>query len=182
MICQAVERAVLLWLIRSGSTAAAGLDMEPVTSTGLETFLNTGTLVKPDQLTFKLYAYVGEEEVRKSMPSLTVICANATSDGDAPGNSTVEVEIELRMNSKSRIEVEEDAEFDVIALIESTGRWLEELLSQDRGLIRDGINLGHEWCTVMQVPQLANFQRFVDKSVRGLRATFQVYVSLNNYR
>lgn len=182
MICQATERAILLWLLRAGSSTSIGSNMDPVTATDLLLFANTGELVKPAQLRFSLYAYVGEEEVKKSMPSLTVVCASTNADNDAPGNHTVDVEIELRMNSVSRFEVADDAEYDVIELIESAGRWLEEMLTQDRSKMRDDINNGHEWCTVQMFPQSPNLQRFFDKRVRGIRATFQVYASLNNYR
>lgn len=183
MICQATERAVLLWLLRQGSTGSHGLDMNPVTAvTTLATFLNVGALVKTGQTTFQTYAYVGEEEKKKKLPSLTVICANAVADQVAPGNSTVDVEIEFRCNASSRPDNAGDAELDVITLIESAGRWLEEQLTKPEDQMVTEINNGHEWCTVMLVQQAPTLSRFTDKNVRGIRASMQLYASLFNYR
>ena len=182
MINQAVERAVLLWLLRIGSTDSHGTDMEPVTSTDLSAFLNTGELVKPGQLTFSLYCYVGESEETRRAPSLTVICPSAQGIPDEPGNHLVEVEVELRMSSKSRPDAVDDPEADVIELIESSGRWLEESVTREASQMRDEINNGHEWCTVIIFTQSPNFQRFTDKQQRGARVTFQVRASLHNYR
>lgn len=183
MICQATERAILLWLLRQGSTGSHGLDMNPVTAvTTLATFLNVGALVKTGQTTFQTYAYVGEEEERKKLPSLTVVCQSGDPEQSEPGNYRVNVEVEFRCNASSRPDNAGDAESDVITLIEAAGRWLEEMLSREESTIVNQIDAGHEWCTVYGLTQRARIERFVDKNVRGLRASFQLYASLQNRR
>jgi hypothetical protein len=183
VITDTVERAVLLWLLRSGSTGSHGLDLQPVTAvTTIQTFLNAGPLAKTSQETFELYGYCGEEEERKKLPSITVICPTANPVREEPGNYVVDVEVEYKSNATSRPDAEDDPESDVITLAEKVGRWLESVLSQPDGDIVDQINSGHEWCTVMLIPQRPTWTRFVDKSVRGHRATFQLHASLSNYR
>jgi hypothetical protein len=183
VICDAIERAVLLWILRSGSTGSHGLNMQPVTAvTEIQDFLNAGPLSRTGEEAFSLYGYCGEEEVRKKLPNITIVCTNAQQDISAPGNYVVDVEVIFTCNATSRPSEEDGAETDVITLADAVGRWLDSVLSQSESDIVDQINNGHEWCTVMMMPQRATWQRIADKSTRGHRATFQLYGSLSNYR
>jgi hypothetical protein len=183
VITNAVERAVLLWLFRKGATGNVGLDMKAFTATAsLATFLNSGALVKTDQTSFQLYGYVGEEEERKRLPSVTVICPSAQPDEHASGNHVVEVEIELRCSAVSRANSIGNAERDVIDLIEAAGRWLEEVTTAEESLLIEEINNGHEWCTIQMVTRPPSTSRFVEKNTRGVRVSMQLYASLYNYR
>lgn len=124
-ICNKVETSLVRWLASASSTSA--LDAFALcTHATLVAVHNTGLHVATGHESFTLNFYAGESESEVKLPSVVVVCQQATEDDPGTGNFSCDVTIELIVPADSTVAMPSSVGFLV-----GVSQWVHDMVLDD---------------------------------------------------